>query len=181
MNPSLFAAFAAALLAATWLTSRRRPRPFLRSDDTSAVAALNRAQIALITVRPSSPPPAPAPDPVVFGPTGVAGRGALPELWPELPGASSARQRLALVRQLERWSQGSPDDRLRAMALARRWRHRCLLPLLHRGLRDPDPLVMAEAASVMQAFRGRSPGPVSQVAVAVAAARSRPRTVLRTR
>ena len=177
MNPSLLAAIAAALLAATWLTSRRRPRPFLRSDDTRAVAALNRAQIALVTVQSSSPPPAPAPDPVESGPTGVAGRDALRELWPELSGAPSARQRLALVRQLERWSQGSPDDRLRAMALARRWRHRCLLPLLHRGLRDPDPRVMAEAASAMQAFRGRSPGPVPHAAAAV----SRPRTVLRTR
>ncbi|MFZ0409751.1 MAG: hypothetical protein WAM11_16820 [Cyanobium sp.] len=101
-------------------------------------------------------------------------------VWPVLPAAGAVRQRLALLRQLDRWSQGSAADRLQAMVLARHWRHRCLLPLLHRGLRDPDPRVMAEAAAAMQVFRGRSQGPLPQVAVTVSAARSRPRKVLRT-
>ena len=47
MPASYAAAFAAALLAITWLLGRRRV-PLIRDVDTSAVAALNRAQIALV-------------------------------------------------------------------------------------------------------------------------------------
>jgi hypothetical protein len=47
MPTSLTAALAAAVLAALWLRGRRRP-PLIRDADTSVVAALNRAQIALV-------------------------------------------------------------------------------------------------------------------------------------
>jgi hypothetical protein len=188
MNPSLFAAIAAACLAALWLGSRRRPRPFLRSDNTSAVAALNRAQIAQLLepqptpasildglVAPSAPlgslvdlPSGLPGDPRVFRPTLRV-----------LPPAGAVRQRLALLRQLECWGQGGGPERLQAMAVARLWRHPCVLPLLRRGLRDPDPLVMAEAAAAMQMLRGRSPGTGLQASRP--AINSRPRRVLRTR
>ena len=47
MPASILATVAAALLAAAWLLGRRRPA-LVRQLDTSAVAALNRAQIALV-------------------------------------------------------------------------------------------------------------------------------------
>jgi hypothetical protein len=47
MPTSLTAALAAAVLAALWLLGKRRP-PLIKDADTSAVAALNRAQIALV-------------------------------------------------------------------------------------------------------------------------------------
>jgi hypothetical protein len=107
---------------------------------------------------------------------------------PPLPPTGAVRQRLALLRRLEGWSRGSAAERRQAMALARAWRHPCLLPLLRRGLRDPDPLVMAEAAAAMQAFRGRSQAPASQSKAwkswsqaSSSDPSSRPRKVLRTR
>jgi hypothetical protein len=192
MNPSLFGALAAALLAGLWLTTRRRPRPFLRCHDTSAVAALNRAQIAQLSLQASCPPTGTLPDgdQITLGSAMTAGAGGpWPVSWSKLPAPNAVRQRLDLLRQLEAWSQGSASDRRRAMALAHRWGHRSVLPLLRRGLRDPDPLVMAEAAAAIQAFRGRSPAtPAPSQPSATprqvetpAASSSRPLKVLRTR
>jgi hypothetical protein len=192
MNPSLLGALAAAFLAGLWLTTRRRPRPFLRSHDTSAVAALNRSQIAQVSLQASWPPTGTLPDSDGITPVNDIAVGAgspWPASWPELPAPSAVRQRLDLLRQLEAWSQGTASDRRRAMALAHRWGHRSVLPLLRRGLRDTDPLVMAEAAAAMQNFRGRSlltPAP-SQISAAPrqvptpAPSSSRPLKVLRTR
>ena len=47
MPASLTAPFASAVLAVRWLLGRRR-KPLIRDADTSAVVALNRAQIALV-------------------------------------------------------------------------------------------------------------------------------------
>ena len=188
MNPSLLGAIVAALLAGLWLSSRRRPRPFLRSDDSSAVAALNRAQIAMVTVQaPASSPAAAAA--VMEVSSHLPAAGSTPLLAaPAFPPAGAVRQRRALLLQLERWFHGSATDRRQAMALARLWGHPCMLPLLRRGLRDPDPLVMAEAAAAIQAFRGRSQGaalPYPFSPARLQASRpgpgSRPRKVLRTR
>ena len=187
MNPSLFGVLAAVVLSGLWLTTRRRPQPFLRSGDTRAVAALNRAQIALVTVRDSCQP---------FSQDVEAG--SEPEIpcqssaaalaFGPLPPVGAVRQRLALLRQLDGWSRGSAAERRQAMALARSWGHPSALPLLRRGLRDPDPLVMAEAAAAMQAFRGRSQGQTSQLRSSRAQRQAsdsdpsgRPRKVRRTR
>ena len=188
MNPSLLAAIAATCLAALWLGTRRRPRPFLRSDDTSAVAALNRAQIAQLLNPPS--PAASSLDGLVVPNVPLASLADPPSDLPGhpqvarpssplLPAAGAVRQRLSLLRQLESWAHGGGPERLQAMAVARLWCHPCVLPLLHRGLRDPDPLVMAEAAAAMRMFRGRSPGRGPQTSRP--AINSRPRKVLRTR
>ena len=188
MNPSLLGAIAAALLTGLWLSSRRRPRPFLRSGDTSVVAALNRAQIALVSVQASASSPVAAAavmelssDPPAAGSTPLLAA-------PEFPPAGAVRQRRALLLQLERWFHGSATDRRQAMALASLWRHPCVLPLLRRGLRDPDPLVMAEAAAAIEVFRGRSQGaalpyPFSppRLQTSRPGPASRPRKVLRTR
>lgn len=188
MNPSFLGVLAAVVLTGLWVTSRRRARPFLRTSDTSVVAALNRAQIALVTSR--DPSPALAQDEEVGSVLESilgASVSAFPSA-PPLPPAGAVRQRLALLRRLDGWSRGSAAERRQAMALARAWRHSCLLPLLRRGLRDPDPLVMAEAAAAMQAFRGRSQASASQAQawqpwsqVSSPDPSSRPRKVLRTR
>ncbi len=188
MNPSLFGAIAAALLAGLWLSARRRPRPLLRSGDTSAVAALNRAQIALVSVQASASSPGPAvalPEASSFSPAS----GTTPlTARPEIPPAGAVRQRLDLLLQLERWFRGSAVDRRQALAVARLWSHPCVLPLVRRGLRDPDPQVMAEAAAAIQVFRGRRQGVPPQDPFSPTRAQasrpdpnSRPRKVLRTR
>ncbi len=188
MNPSLLGALAAALLAGLWLSARRRPSPFLRSVDTSSVVALNRAQIALVTVQePASSPAAAAVLMELSSHPPVAGSTPLLP-GPPFPPAGAVRQRQALMRQIERWFHGSAADRRQAMALARLWGHPCVLPLLRRGLRDPDPLVMADAAAAIQMFRGRSQAtalqdPFSQPRLQASrpGLGARPRKVLRTR
>ncbi|MFM7360632.1 MAG: HEAT repeat domain-containing protein [Cyanobium sp.] len=174
MNPSLLGAVSATLLVVLWLATRRRPRPFLRSADTSAVAALNRAQIAW--VRPAEEPgeegelDADAAASAALGgmePTsaGVAGAGL------RLPAPGDARGRRRLLQRLAAAAAADPAERLEAMRIARRWGDRAVLPLLRRGLRDVHPAVVEQAALAMAAYRGRPAQPSS----------ARPRRVSRTR
>ena len=188
MNPSLLGVLAAIVLSGLWLTTRRRPQPFLRSGDTRAVAALNRAQIALVTVRDSCQPFSQDAEEVGSEREIPCQSSAVALASVPLPPVGAVRHRLALLRQLDGWSRGSAPERRQAMALARSWGHPSALPLLRRGLRDPDPLVMAEAAAAMQAFRGRSQGTTSQVRSLRSQLQAsdsdpsgRPRKVLRTR
>jgi hypothetical protein len=148
MNPSLLGAAAATLLVALWLVSRRKPRPFLRSADASAVAALNRAQRELVAPAPAS----------VAAPQIVAA-GSPPADQP-LPSPFDQRGRAQLLARLAVAALGSQPQRLEAMRIARRWGHPATLPLLRRGLRDVHPAVVREAAQAMELFRGRTrPGP----------------------
>jgi hypothetical protein len=151
MNASLPAVLLVLLLSTTWLLGRRRTRPFLRSTDTAAVVALNRAQIERLRERPlEAPATAELHSPAVPSPTDVRSQAAT-SLHPLRP--APAQQRL---RQLQLWLAGSREQRLRAIAEAVRIQHRCVLPLLRRGLRDPDPAVMAAAAAAMERYRGRT-------------------------
>jgi hypothetical protein len=175
MNPSLAGAFVAAVLAATCLLGRRRV-PLVRDSDTSAVAALNRAQIALVQAAkdgadaagsqpplPPLAPPAPAsksgrPSAPVHqtleARQGLAGAGlsvaARPLLIPPFVGG-----RAAYRAQLEGGFRGDPSARLAAIQAAHQWGDRLTLPLLRRGLRDSDPAVVLAAAKAIERFRGR--------------------------
>jgi hypothetical protein len=157
MNPSLLGAAAAAVLVAFWLVTRRQPRPLLRSDDTSAVAALNRAQRELVSRAPATPaPPAPAP-----GGPGPVGRSAEvratgePIVSVPLPLPADRRGRSRLLTRLAAAARGSLPERIEAMRTAHRWGHPAALPLLRRGLRDVHPAVVREAARGLEAYRGR--------------------------
>ena len=57
--------------------------------------------------------------------------------------------------KLQAWLVGSRDQRLMAMAILASTDQSCVLPLLRRAMRDPDPVVMAAAAAAMERFRGR--------------------------
>jgi hypothetical protein len=184
MHPSLLGAVSATLLVVLWLATRRRPRPFLRSADTSAVAALNRAQIAWVgpaawpesgeTLEVDAPAAAPQAEEQP-GSVGLAGAGLrLPA-----PGAARARRRL-LQRLAASAAAADPAERLEAMRIARRWGDRAVLPLLRRGLRDVHPAVVEQAALALAASRGR---PVAGAAPYGAGAQppARPRRVSRTR
>jgi hypothetical protein len=159
MNPTLLGAVCATLLVVFWLAAQRRPRPFLRSSDTSAVAALNRVQIEL--VRPS----AVASEVVGAGseqhPSRAAGglgaldSAAVGAVAVALPGPADARGRRLLLQRLGAAAMADPQQRIEAMRIARRWGDRSVLPLLRRGLRDVHPAVVAEAALAMAAYRGR--------------------------
>jgi hypothetical protein len=197
MPASILATVAAALLAAAWLLGRRRPA-VVRQLDTSAVAALNRAQIALVQGGLDRPAAAPergdeAASLAVGAPGRFAngapapGRGAtktggwadgwaagLPPLHAGLipPGD----QRLRFRAQLQARFQQGGAARLQAIQLAHRWGDRSLLPLLRRGLRDPDPAVVRAAAAAIDRYRGRpSPSAVGPLQPA-----GRPRRVART-
>ncbi|MFM7086244.1 MAG: HEAT repeat domain-containing protein [Cyanobium sp.] len=167
MPASLSALLLTVLVAGFWLTGRRRPRPFLRSTDTLAVAALNRAQIERLR-QPEPSGDAAAPEPSESeGIAAVEPPQATPrpaELGRLVPALSPLERRRRLA-QLIRLARGSRDERLQAMTMAGAWRQRELLPLLRRGLRDPDPAVMAAAAAAIDRFRGR-PTPESAVAAA---------------
>lgn len=154
MNASIPAALLMLLLAGGWWLGRRRPRPFLRSTDTTAVADLNRAQIERMLLRTAPTAEEEEPDPAPAGivplrpaATGVAaGVSALPQ---------QRGERRRRLRQLHAWMLGSREQRLQALAIARVSSGREVLPLLRLGLRDPDPAVMAAAAAAMERFRGR--------------------------
>lgn len=149
MNPSLFGALAATLLAALWLVGRRRSLPAAERD-IGAVVALNRAQIALVRQEAAAAlaleeggEPGTTDSAQSFGgPTALA-----------LPRGD--RERRLFLSRLVALGRGDAGARLDAMAHARRWGHPATLPLLRRGLRDPDPAVMREAALAIDRFRGR--------------------------
>lgn len=152
MHPSFAAAVVAAVLTATWLLGRRRV-PLLRDVDTSAVAALNRAQIALVQAGGAGTAPA---NPARLIPPPSAR--SVPR--PAAPPVASAAGRAAYRAQLEAWFRGDGASRLQAIEAAHRWGDRLTLPLLRRGLRDPDPAVMRAAAAAIERFRGR-PAPAA--------------------
>jgi hypothetical protein len=191
MNASLSALLVMLLLVGGWLVGRRRPRPFLRSTDTADVVSLNRAQVEQVERRrqaPDVPVQAGTPAPEV---TSAARTPAASPACPADDPAPLPRQRSVLLRQLLRELSGSRAQRLRAIAIAHRMLHRDLLPVLHRGLRDPDLAVMAAAAAAMEGFRGRptlsasaTAGPTTRrhaVQLGAVAPTSRPRRVSRTR
>ncbi len=164
---------AAVLAVVLWLLGRPRPR-LLPSDDGSAVAALNRAQIALLRSGPPAEPSAgpapaapglpvarPAPPASQDGPTGLP----LPE---------GPRQTRHLLARLDAACRGDDAERLAAMQICLDWGRRPALPLLRRGLKDPDARVVAVAARGLAAFRGRPTPPAIQ-------ALPLPRNVARTR
>ena len=185
MPASLTAAVAAAVLAALWLLGRRR-QPLIRDTDTSAVAALNRAQIALVQARVEDP------QATLAGPAGAASMGMLGSGSPESPGSTSGRERPMTMELPERrathevlrfratlrtlYKQGG-SSRLEAVQAARHWGDPSTLPLLRQALRDPNPAVVREAAAAIHRFRGRR-GSGEQKAPQPAAA---PRRVSRTR
>ena len=147
-----WAALASLLALVLWLTTRRQPRALLRSTDTTAVAALNRAQLvhrAEVMVEPR-----PADNPALVGAPSAAAAEQATEALPPIP--RTATERRAYLRQLRLWAAGDPEQRLRALRSARQWSHPSLLPLLRLGLRDGDPRVMAAAAAAIAPYRGRS-------------------------
>jgi hypothetical protein len=151
MGPSIVAGAAALLLVLTWSLRRRTPPALLRSTDASAIAALNRAQIALSRQDSGSSDAGPAgagADAVDAPASRAAGAGD-----GSMPPRTDVRQRAQLRARLERQLRGDGTQRLQAMAIARRWGQPDALPVLRRGLRDVDLRVVAEAALGLERFR----------------------------
>jgi hypothetical protein len=149
MPTPFWAALASLLGLVLWLITRRQPRTLLRSTDTAAVAALNRAQIELVSQVAAVEP---TPDAGAASPQLQGGKAEAEP--PPLP--TTPLERRAYLRQLRHWAAGDPDQRLQAVRAARRWRHPAVLPLLRRGLRDADPRVMAAAAAAIAPYRGQA-------------------------
>ena len=182
MPTSLTAALAAAVLAALWLLGKRRP-PLIREADTSAVAALNRAQIALVQAGgwelaargagavPEGRRGSESPD-SSDSPSGREQPGAL-----ELPQRRDTHEVLRFRATLRNLYKRGGSSRLEAIQAARNWGDPSTLPLLRQALRDPDPAVVREAAAAIHRFRGR-PGPATKAAPQPVAV---PRRVARTR
>ncbi len=191
MTQALSGGAIALVLVVFWLLGRPKPK-LMRSTDGSSVAALNRAQMELVQSDSGaeSPPPPPAPAgpeagtrPVQPGATGMAPR-------PEGPGASplgsttagparplrSGRDSHVLLASLKAAYALGGSHRRQALETCLAWGHRAALPLLHRGLRDADPVVVALAARGLDRFRGRSGAGVAPPQVA-----RLPRNVARTR
>jgi len=173
MNASLLGALTAFVLTGLWLLGRRRS-PLGTAHDTSAVVALNRAQIALVQHLAAAQ-----------GDEDEGRQGTSVEVDPKtlslLPLPAGGRERLAFLARLAALSRGDAGGRLQAMAAARRWGHPATLPLLRRGLRDPDPAVMQEAARAIEQFRGRRFPSAPALPGAAAQRAPRPRNVARIR
>ena len=175
MGSSILGGAAALLLLLYWTLRRRNPPVLLRSTDASAVASLNRAQIALLRARPGDSGGVGDPS---AGPAHAPSARLDPDCMEAapIPPAGDARQRAQLKAHLERQLCGDGPQRLQAMRTARRWGHPAALPVLRRGLRDVDPNVVLEAARGLDRFR-RCPA-----AAAVASPQlPLPRNVSRTR
>lgn len=151
MRTPILGGAAALLLFLIWTLARRRPRVLLRSTDASAIAALNRAQIALLHR-----------DPGRWGGAAASGAGSAAAMpgppHPEdadagIPHPGDARQRAQLKARLESQLRGDRQQRLHAMRIARHWGHPAALSVLRRGLRDVDPGVVLEAARGLDRFR----------------------------
>ena len=143
MTQALSGAAIAAVIAACWLLGRPRPK-ILRSTDASAVAALNRSQMALVLPRQEETTTS----------SEAGSRSSSVQI--ALPSPADRRGRLQLLAELERKFQAGGRQRQQALAICNIWRHRAALPLIRRGLRDSDQQVAALAAEAMQSFRGRS-------------------------
>jgi hypothetical protein len=166
MNPTVLGGAVSLLLLAFWWSGRRRPAQVLRSTDASAIAALNRAQIAAVhQLVPEAPrvaggeSPSPSPAPLFVSPGSAVPHGVL-------------LRRLSVALSQE------PTIRLAALRHARAWGDRATLPLLLRGLRDSDPAVVREAALAIERFRGC---PVASAGAFQVSAAPLPRNVARTR
>lgn len=177
MNPSLLAALGAFLVVVLWWRGRSRPvLPLVRNPDTSAVAALNRAQIALVqsggarggeaaaAASPAAAPGSGAGELPAWQAAGSAGgaAAALAAL-PLPPRHDSHRQRLFRSRLQGGFAAGG-RQRLEAIRQARRWGHPSILPLLRQGLRATDPQVVQESAAALHRFRGRTPAASAVIA-----------------
>ncbi|MFM2080840.1 MAG: hypothetical protein RLZZ124_582 [Cyanobacteriota bacterium] len=160
MSQALTGAAIAAVIAVCWLLGQPRRR-ILRSTDTTAVATLNRVQMErLVAGAAATPFPAAGGGEEADADTRADGGHQAPIgtgpaagglRWPV-----EARERGLLRRQLERQFSAGGEGRRQAIALCALWRDRTTLPLIRRGLRDPDPVVMGLAAAAMAAFRGRA-------------------------
>lgn len=170
MHPSIAAALLAALLSVGWFLGRRRV-PLVRDPDTADVAALNRAQIALVQSGAASQPELSSPGlqrtlrpegrlvgwrPPQPGSVGTAPQAAgLPARLAAYAGSGPGQGR-AYLAVLQAQYRGGAKARLEAIQAAHRWGDRLCLPLLRRGLRDCDPQVMHAAVVAIERFRGRT-------------------------
>jgi HEAT repeat protein len=141
MNPTVLGGAASLLLLVLWWSGRRRPVQLLRSTDASAIAALNRCQIAALR----SPAPA--------APQDAGSETPCPSAAALFEGPGQAVPHALLLRRLSAALTREPAIRLAALRYARAWGHRATVPLLLRGLRDSDPAVVREAALAIERFR----------------------------
>ena len=170
MPPSLLGAAAAVLALVFWGMARRRPVVVLSSTDTSAIAALNRAQITA-TASEQQAESSPVDEEIPLDPDH--------EVLASLPPSGAPRERAVFLARLQaQLAGGDRPSRLLAMRTARLWGHPASLPLLRRGLRDCDPAVVREAALGLERFRGCSIASGAQLEAMAGV--SRPRNVSRT-
>ena len=154
MNQLLAGGAALVLVVVLWSLGRRPGKTLLSSTDATSVAAINRAQLGLVQVL--------SPQQDLETQAG-SGKGT-GDLAPFQPPVSSA-ERISLERRLrEAMDQGNPDQRLEAVRVAGQWGHASVLPLLRRGLRDADSLVVEAAATAIERHRGATRPSPAQVA-----------------
>ena len=154
MNQLLAGGAALVLVVVLWSLGRRPGKTLLSSTDATSVAAINRAQLGLVQVS----------SPQQDLETEAGSGNGTGDLAPFQPPVSSA-ERISLERRLrEAMDQGNPDQRLEAVRVAGQWGHASVLPLLRRGLRDADSLVVEAAATAIERHRGATRPSPAQVA-----------------
>ena len=153
MNQLLAGGAALVLVVVLWGLGRRPGKTLLSSTDAASVAAINRAQLGLVE--------ASAPETDLVIQPGSSEHSAKPT---PFSSPRSSAERITLERQLrEAMDHGGPAERLEAVRVAGQWGHVSLLPLLRRGLRDADSLVVEAAASAIERHRGATrPSPAQR-------------------
>tara|TARA_B100000212_G_C27091216_1_gene412376 strand:- start:72 stop:566 length:495 start_codon:yes stop_codon:yes gene_type:complete len=154
MTQLLAGGAALVLVVVLWGLGRRPGKTLLSSTDATSVAAINRAQLGLVQAPETEMEPLIQTESAEHSANSVSFK----------PPLSSA-ERITLERQLrEAMDQGDPAQRLEAVRLAAQWGHVCVLPLLRRGLRDADSLVVEAAAAAIERHRGATRPSQVQVA-----------------
>ncbi len=134
MNQILASSIILALSLVLWGLGKRSGIQILRKSYATDLNSSNNAQIGL--VEPSKGSTKPIERNISFS----------VKDW-ESP--SSPRERLRLQTKLSKSMTEGPEERLEAISIAAYWGHRCVLPLLRKGLRDFDGRIVEIAAKAL--------------------------------
>ncbi len=74
----------------------------------------------------------------------------------------NTQERLKLRKNLAQLISAGPEERFLAVTIAKNWKDPAVLPILKRGLRDPDSRIVAIAAQGIERFKSSSKGSQNQ-------------------
>ena len=141
MNQIFAGTAALALALVLWGLGRKPRKPLLSSTDASFVAGLNRTQLSFVLSKQE-----------VFEEKKQISATSKTAWEPP----KTSQECINLRKQLFQLIDGGPKERLNAVAIAGLWGNKSVLPIIRRGLRDSDSVVVYTAAEAIKQFRSNS-------------------------